>query len=350
MAERLRDQWLQSPQYNDPLGLDSGVTIANLRFSDIRRLWASLAVLHQIHTLAHQVAAGGDPAQVLIHLPIQSVVLLQTHEWYRFHLHRLTRLSDIQVDQFLDWHTYSRHISGDMPVLQPLLPIAHCLAAPDLFIIGNNFERNFLKLLYRHPQLQPFATTVDSTKEPTALGQLAALFPEPRFRTRRGIVIPGVTDADLSVYDNSTGFLLIIQHKWLIGPDTVNESASNDARLENGIHQAVVARDRFRQDATLVRAGLNLANLPINQIEGVVVCRGAEPTGFFEPDPTVPIITEDRFRQLRTEHEPMPDLWTSLVGRPDHKRAASQATDMTTQLELAGWEFRFPGMQIVHQR
>ena len=52
----------------------------------------------------------------------------------------------------------------------------------------------------------------------------------------------------------------------------------------------------------------------------------------------------------RTLHEPLPDLWTSLVRRPDHERAASNATHVTTALKLAGWEFRFPGMQITHSR
>jgi hypothetical protein len=99
-----------------------------------------------------------------------------------------------------------------------------------------------------------------------------------------------------------------------------------------------------------VRAGLNLGNSPINQIDAVVVCRGSEPTGFFEPDPTVPIITEERFRELHPEREALPDFWASLIRRPDHQRAAVHATDMTTEFKLAGWEFRFPGMQIAHER
>jgi hypothetical protein len=143
---------------------------------------------------------------------------------------------------------------------------------------------------------------------------------------------------------------LVIQHKWLLGPDTVSESASNDDKLEAGVNQAIAARGHFRKDLTLVWAALRIKNSPIAQIEAVVICRGAEPAGFFEPDHTVPIVSEERFRDIRTSHESLRDLWASLIRRPDQERAAARARDVTTGFELAGWEFRFPGIQIAHAR
>jgi hypothetical protein len=40
------------------------------------------------------------------------------------------------------------------------------------------------------------------------------------------------------VYESSTGFALVIQHKWLIEPETVAESNSNDIQRSEGVLQA----------------------------------------------------------------------------------------------------------------
>jgi len=88
-----------------------------------------------------------------------------------------------------------------------------------------------------------FYNDVKRKKEGIALGHLATLFPRPRFATKPQVVIAGLTDVDLLVYEFSTGFALVIQHKWLIEPDTVNESASNDDELRAGASQAIKAGD-----------------------------------------------------------------------------------------------------------
>ena len=41
----------------------------------------------------------------------------------------------------------------------------------------------------------------------------------------------------------ASGFVLIVQHRWLIVPDTVNESSANDEELGRGVRQGRDARD-----------------------------------------------------------------------------------------------------------
>ena len=339
----LVEQYFRFPQYNDPLGLDANVAIGEVTMAEVRRVWAALAAIQYVHATAQLLAAGGK----IERLPIQTVVLCRESMWFSSIVSRLSGVPEDRVAEILGWHTYDLTIARDKPSLQPLLPLqGDRLAVLDLFVLGNNFERNFLKLFDRHPTLRAFTDAVNSTKEPTALRQLSTLFPEPRFRTESTIRIPGVTDADLVAYDSETAFLLVIQHKWLLAPDTVLESAANDDRLQGGVRQAVQAREHFRRDPTLAQMALELRGLRIGRIEAVVVSRGSEPTGFVELDPTVPVVEEGRFHSLRSVNESLPSLWDALVRRPDHERAAAKVEDVITRFRLAGWEFRFPGMQL----
>ena len=67
---------------------------------------------------------------------------------------------------------------------------------------------------------------------------------------------------------------MVIQHKWLIGPDTASESASNDEELNKGVRQAVLARDYGRAAPDELRRSLSLPDeAAITQIEACVSSR-----------------------------------------------------------------------------
>jgi hypothetical protein len=214
-----------------------------------------------------------------------------------------------------------------------------------LLVNGNNFERNFFKLMRRHPCLIPFATAVEETKEPIALTDLQALFHSDKYRTRKRVQIPGRTDADFVVYESSTGFVLLIQHKWLTPPDTSEESGGNDEKLADGVRQSVKARDAFRSNPGSLCSALGLSSLDeIHQIEAVTICRGAEPTEFAR-NTAVPVITELSFRALLPEAKDLRALWVALNTRPDRQRAKRGVKDSVWKLELAGYEFVFPALE-----
>lgn len=110
--------------------------------------------------------------------------------------------------------------------------------------------------------------------------------PTADFAVKPTVVIKDLTDAALVVLERPSGFVLVIQHRWLIAPETVSESSSNDDELQEGVRQAVAARDVFCGDHTLLRRALELAaDQPINRVEAVVICRGAEQTGFLGEQP-----------------------------------------------------------------
>jgi hypothetical protein len=176
------------------------------------------------------------------------------------------------------------------------------------------------------------------------LTHLRTLFPEGQFAVKPTIVIKGVTDADLVVCEKNSGFVLVIQHKWLIAPETVAESSANDDELRKGATQAVQSRDVFRKDHALVRRELELPDDHlIDRVEAVVICRGAEPTGFLEKLP-VPIALERAFEELwKQSSNSLTELWDKLSARPDHIKAAERYEDTPVTITVGGLRFTFPG-------
>jgi len=230
-----------------------------------------------------------------------------------------------------------------MPPLQPFVEIvSQRLCVPSLFLIGNDVERNFLKLLNRHPALRQYVDTVNAAKEPLALAQLSALFPDSTFKTTTRVRLPGVTDVDLVIYEFESGFTLLVQHKWLIAPDTVSESTGNDEELRKGLRQALKARDYCRESPALLLQALSLpGSSALSRIEAVVLCRGGDSTGFVDV-PAVPVMTEKAFRCLLDKEQRLPQLWNLANARPDLSEASSRFLDGTSTIKLAGYEFVIP--------
>ena len=247
------------------------------------------------------------------------------------------------VLQLLDWYKFDPAVSAATPILQPFLEILpDRICVPSSFLIGNAIERNFLKLLNRHPQMRQYVNTVNQAKEPLALDQIGQLFPEPGFQIAKQVVIPGLTDADIIVYERSSGFVLVLQHKSLNSPATAKESGSNDDELRKGVQQAVKSRDAFSADPQLLRKALRLTSSDrISEIGAAVVCRGSESTGFV-PESQVPVVSERAFRLLVEKAKDLGQLWNALKERPDLAQAAQSVLDAKRKVNLAGYEFVFP--------
>jgi len=147
------------------------------------------------------------------------------------------------------------------------------------------------------------------------------IFPVPQYRVKPGVLIPSITDIDLLVFDDVSRSVLVIQHKWLIAPDTLRASISNDEKLSSGVSQAVKSRDYLRSDHSFLQDKLGLsARDRIGGIDAVVVYRGLEGTGFLGPS-TVTIVTEVAFRELVSRSDSLETLWRLLNLRPDQQEA-----------------------------
>jgi hypothetical protein len=320
------------------------LVIGNLTMGDVRKFWSAIAVLVNLNEMAHMIVANGQSKM----RPPATVAGVRSREEWCTLIQEIAGIGAGAASELLWWYTFDPKVSEATAPIQPLLPIS----AKNLILITNlvnnsNVERNLQKLLNRHPQLRSFYAALKNAKERIALTYLAALFPAADFAVKPTVVIKDLTDADLVVLERSSGFVLVIQHKWLIAPETVSESSSNDDQLREGVRQAVTARDVFRGDHTLLRRVLELvADQPINKVEAVVICRGAEQTGFLGEQP-VPLALERALEELWKESSlSLAKLWEKLSSRPDHERAADRYGDTAATLSFGELEFSFPALSL----
>jgi len=335
-------------QYGDAVLLKSNLAeipaserFGSLELGNLQTFWATLIGITHVHVASHAIAYGGQ----LCDEWAETFVHCRTEAEFKELVSCCSNLDSELVDLLIRWHTYDPAIGAAMPILQPFLPL-NCsqLCLPSLFIIGNSFERNFRKLANRHPEMRQAAGELEARLESIALEDISALFPKPQFRVRKQVDIPSVTDADIVVFDFDSHSTLIIQHKWLIAPDTLLESSSNDEKLLSGVKQAVLARECFREDLSRFKSAMELeTDQQIGDIEAVTVCRGLGHTGFL-PDPAVPVLAEMDFRNLVAQSSDLAHLWGLLSTRPDRSKAADKSEDMKTSLTLCGYEFVIPGL------
>lgn len=324
-----------------PAEMDSTASVEGVSFNDLRAYWGALLVISNVHFMAHNLASSGNPRD----WPLETAVLRASRGSLVESLTKITDLPAQLVETITAWYVYDPAVSNNCPILQPFLALGNdTLCLPFLFVNGNNMERNFFKLLHRHPAMRPFAQSVVDMKEPVALQQLESLFPCPKYKTRKCVEIPRLTDADLVVLDTDLGFLLVVQHKWVTAPETVEESWGNDAKLMEGVRQAVDARDALRANPELAQRALRISDAQqINRVEAVTVCRGFEHTGFVGPT-QVPVITEVSFRTFLAKAGDLGILWDFLDKRPDLQKAVGRVKEFSWELDLAGYKFVMPGL------
>jgi hypothetical protein len=320
------------------------LVIGNLTLGEVRKFWSAVAVLVNLNEMAHMIVSEG---QAKMRPPASVAAIRSRDEWCAL-IQEIAVIGAGAASELLWWYTFDPKVSEATAPIQPLLAIpANNLILVTNLVNHSNVERNLQKLLNRHPQLRSFYAPLKAAKEKIALTYLAGLFQSPGFAVKPTVIIKGVTDADLLVYERASGFVLVIQHKWLIAPETVSESSSNDEQLREGARQAVAARDVFRKDHALLRSVLELPNdQPVERVEAAVICRGAEQTGFLGQQ-AVPVALERAFEELweQSSHS-LSKLWERLSSRPDHTGAASRYGDTSAHLTVGGIRFSFPALSL----
>lgn len=318
--------------------------IGNVTFGEVRKFWGALAAITCIHDTAHLIVAQANAGN----RPRGSIVAVRSRDEWGELIQDIGGIGAGAAAELLWWYTFDPRVSAASVPIQPFFEIlpGHMIVPMNL-ITDSNVERNLQKLLNRHPNLRSFYETVKNAKESIALAHLSGLFPAMNFAVKPTVIIKGVTDADLLVYDRASGFVLVIQHKWLIAPETVSESSSNDEQLSEGVRQALESRDVFREDSALLRRVLELKDdQPIDRVEAVVICRGAEQTGFLGK-PAVPVVLERAFEELWGQSSlSLAKLWERLSSRPDHASAAGRYGDTAAPLTVGGLKFSFPALSL----
>ena len=238
VARRWADVLAKARRWEFPPDL----SIGNVTFGDVRKFWSAVAVIASIHEMAHMIVAQGEAKN----RPRGSMIAVKSREEWSELIREIAGIGAGAALELLWWYTFDLTVSEMSGPIQPFLEmVPGHLCMPTILVTTSNVERNLQKLLNRHPNLRSFYEKVKGAKETIALAHLKGHFPDTAFAVKPTVIIHGITDADLLVCERATGFVLVIQHKWLIAPETAAESGNNDDSLRVGATQAVEARDAF---------------------------------------------------------------------------------------------------------
>ncbi len=323
--------------------MDDSQILAEMEYGKIRRFHAALgALLHaqqflHISTAVKHIEGGA----------VSSLTLRMGMKQLQATIAEIAELKLNEVSKIADLMSFDGTIPNMPSICQPLIRANEAeVIVPHVYALGGRFERNFLKLLAKNPNTKDEYHTLSSQKENIALPRLEKILKSKGFLTRLGVTVSAggqtLTDIDIVAYDPHSGTLVGIQHKWLIEPDSVNESKTCDAELARGIEQAIIGqthlsnRDFARSVIPEIPAAGDIA------VRALLVSKGSEETGFLQ-DIKVPIVTEDWFvRQLHADKNLL-EIVTLAKDRPDRKTLASQWKPGKVSAKLAGYELRIPG-------
>jgi hypothetical protein len=325
-----------------PSQVPDDLTFATFSYGAIKRYLSSLAALSHAQELLHlSVAISGVPTAAMPSLTLR-MSLNQLNDY----LTLISELPEDTVAGISQLFTYDGSVPGLDPITQPLL-LANMnqeVIVPRAFVRGSRRERNFLKLFAKHPLYKPEYDRFSSMKEGIAIPQFKVPLQERSLflRERLPITEQGQrrTDADIVTFDSASGLLMVLQHKWLIEPDSINESRSCDEEISRGIRQGQIARDFLRVEENRLRLSIRES---VRAVEAMVVVRGLEPTGFLR-ETDIPVITEDWFIRQLGEGHALAEIFEQAHTRPDRVAVVNNWTADETEVKLAGYTLVLPSI------
>jgi hypothetical protein len=336
---RVRDGILawQLAQIDDPQ------TLAGMEYGKARRFHAALGALLYAQVFLHISTAvkdivGGAVSSLTLRMEIQRLKPMMAE---------IAELEPAEVSALTDLFSFDGAIPNMPSICQPLIRANEKeVLVPHAYVLGGRFERNFLKLLAKNPKTKSAYDKLSSQKENIALPRLAKILNSKGILTRTGVIISisgqPLTDIDIVAYDPGDKCLAGIQHKWLIEPDSVNESKACDAEPARAVEQAKLGKTHLSNRDFARSVIPEIPRTGDVTVDALVVSKGSEETGFLQ-DMEVPIVTEDWFvKQLKTAAT-MQALFTLAKERPDRKALATKWKSGKVTAKLAGYELRIPG-------
>ena len=323
--------------------IDDSRILAGEEYGKIRRFHAALGALLHAQQFLHISNAVKD----IDGGAVSSLTLRMGVKQLKATIAEIAELELGEVSKIADLMSFDGTIPHMPSICQPLISANDAeVIVPNVYVLGGRFERNFLKLLAKNPKTKDEYGRLSSQKENIALPRLEKILKSKGIFTRLGVAVSAggqkLTDIDVVAFDPSGGCLLGIQHKWLIEPDSVNESKACDAELERGIEQAVIGGTHLNNRDFARSVIPEIPSEGDVTVGALVVSKGSEETGFLQND-KVPIVTEDWFvRQLQSDKK-LKELLTMAKDRPDRKSLASKWKPEKVPAKLAGYELRIPG-------
>jgi len=323
--------------------IENSQILAGIEYGRIRRYHAALVALCHAHHFLHMSPAVGD----IRGGAVSSLSFRMKVEELNAHIAEVGELAPSEVAAVSSLFTFDGSIPNMPSICQPLIRANDTeVLVPYAYTLGGRFERNFLKLLAKNPKTAKEYDKFSSLKENIALPKLVRLLRAVGVLAKDRVRITeggrSITDIDIVAYDPRDKCLLAIQHKWLIEPDSVNESKACDMELEKAIEQARIAKAHLASRENARRVIPEIPETGEISVESMVVSKGSEETGFLSAT-EIPIVTEDWFISQIKSSSGLATLHSLGRRRPDRTELAGKWKSAKVSARLAGYEIRIPG-------
>ncbi len=325
-----------------PAEIEDAQSFSGVPYRSFRSYYGALASLCAAHEFLHLSPAvreipGGALSSLCFRLKVDEL---------NSYIADISQLKPDEVSLISKLFTFDGSIHNLHPICQPLILANQTeVLVPRAFSGGSRFERNFQKLLAKNPLTRREFDTFSSSKENIALPRLVTLLRQQGIAaTDRVPISEGgrlVTDIDILAFDRRDGSLLVLQHKWLIEPDTVNESKACDEKLSKGVSQARTAISYLENTAFARQILPDIPPEGYSSLQGLVVSKGFEPTGFL-PETDIPVVTEEWFKANVRTCSGLGALHGLARSRPDRRELAKKFMSSSAVARLAGYELRVP--------
>lgn len=322
--------------------VDEKTQFLGIEYREVKKYWGALHALVDAYEFAHHDwfranALAGNSSSLTIRRSVDELnnVLAEISEVPLATVGMLTRL-----------FTYDAIIQNLDPITRPLIRANNVeVIVPYAYTTGSNLERNFLRLLAKHPVTARDYTLFSQGKERMALPSLIRLLRDSGIRSKPNAKVLEKghvrTDVDILAYDPRDGCVLVIQHKWLIEPDSINESRMCDRELARGIAQAQAGKVAFSDLSRLRQLLPQVPKSGYEYIEGLVICKGLEPTGFLD-EAEIPVVTERWFVEKLNSVIGLKQLHDRAVSRFDRNKLAQSFYSAKASTKIAGYELVYP--------
>lgn len=323
--------------------IDDFQLFAGFEYGKIRRVHAAIVALSYAHFFLHLSPAVSG----IVGGAVSSLSFRSSTSMLNDHVAQISGLAIHDAEAISKLLTFDGSVPNMPSICQPLIRANDTeLLIPAAYALGSRFERNFLKLLARHPQTKKEYDAFSSQKENIALPRLVQMLHKAKIfvKDRVHITTNGrlVGDIDIVAYDPREKYMLAIQHKWLIEPDSVNESKTCDAELVRAIEQARLAKAHLMDRGFAMRAIPEIPSTGEISVEALVISKGSESTGFVSTT-DVPIVTEKWFIENIRSTQNLAAVHKLAISRPDRAEFASKWAPSKVSSKLAGYEIRIPG-------
>ncbi|HXZ94774.1 MAG TPA: hypothetical protein VEG28_02550, partial [Dehalococcoidia bacterium] len=330
--------------------IEPDITFSGYTVQEYYDFWVSLSALLLAFLQGCRMKYSKSPKQF-----INSTVLMMQPSEIVHKICGLTNISASSCEKIVNELVLDVKVRRPDIQVHPMVPTNvkdFVLVSPSL-IFTSNWEVCLLRNWAKPPDKYGELVAVKKTK---LAEQLAVLVNQPTVKQspNKKVFDSGgnvVTDVDLALFDSQNGYLALIQLKWLIEPDSLQEESNAREELLKGIAQLKKCISLFNSARGKFISRIfpqdNIDPEQVRNVQFMLICRGFSNFGSdaqqFDIDVLDYEITLDLLK--KTSELPISDRFRQIVDLHSRIQKNTKERLCYNSMKIAGYLFRTPGLK-----